>query len=1507
MSDDLHAKLIIDMTSALQSVDQLGSKLENVLKPKTGGGGTFGNEFKQSLAFIRAEAVKLGRDMDVVNAKFGVNSKESQALAASIRTTAGAFAQKNTALRALSDQYRNGEISMTQFKTGVINVQSAISNLNNKLSGATPIRVMQKDIQGLQSSMSNLVSTALPQFGRLFGVLGSIKNIMKDGFGGGNAVYSLAPDAVSSEYLQKLVASRAAVAAMGGEMIATAPAFGVFAGAAAAATGALVLLGTAIAGVATANAAIKTGAEFEQMEFQMTALINASTKFKDETTGNFVGMQKNLELSLQQSKSIIQKFVEDAPKLAGTNLKELAETASVTLGRLAASGITDPQEQARLIESMTVAIKTVTAGQQNAGVQLAQESRALLAGEFKATNTLINQLASNVGGQDQFKKLFEEAKKAGQLGQFLEAQLKPYLAAANFASASFSNLNEILTDFVTNTLKSISDNGAFDAAKAAFKGLLSPVIEFGDPSKFGSVKQNILDLAASIGQNLGVAIQSLAPLLPAITTLLLTLATGLNGVLAASQPLIEVFAFVATALINLTTTGLQFIGGVLQPLGDAFLILSQIILNEALIPIMDGFREFLMVGQSTSLETASSWQILGDVMALFSQAALLMVSDYSAGMQMLQSVTAAAGSAIASIFNQMAASVLNSIADMVSKAGQMIASLAGPLGGIVSAMGGKLAGGIKGMAGKLSANAGNLKASALNSIAKAKSFKIPAKSKPLPVSGFKGFGAPAVNEAGGGKKGGGGRDKSAAAAKEAARDQERLDKSKEQLAVSREMAATDERINKIKETQGQLNSALASQELGIEAKKDRLQKEERGLSLERKKLDLAFETGRITEGQRLEADKQIQIKKVEIDYQQQLATIELKRLDLQKEFVNVESDRLQKTEELKEARSKLETINAQIAAAKTAESGNTDKAKTLDLQQNVVELEKSAVDAKAAVDRLLSGNKQSENAGNDKVAKIRSEIESLTKTANDTKRQALEEVEIDFQLQKRNANTFGNIVRDAGKGFVTDIAQGMKAGDGFLGAVIAAGEKFISVISDNLINIGIDKLFKNGNPFAGLGGGDQVGGAMQGVAGAVGNAGKKGGGLLSKFAGLGALAGPMGALVGVGVAAVGAIGGGLLSKFKKKKADKREARKLREENMKWLEEFRAAEYVENIRRNLESYFKNLDKALSEFDRKISKLNVNGSTFDAQKAINTTQEKIGLMNKAIEQTVNNTNQQIAVFANEANNLNNQLLNKRGRWKQAEWDKWKRIIEIRERLIPEIQRASADQIDDLIQQQKDLNNEIEDFVEQQKQLTVDIRKEAEIARAGLAFGDDAEGLMSELITFKDKVREMLLSGMDINSVISILDNERRKLDQSMESKGNELRDSILEAQKELADTILGINDEMLGVLDEGRGTGFLKATNQDKIDQLAEKLKAAREGSGTDLNKLKLDEVAFKAQADYFVNALDGGISKVFSDVKQGLSELSGITVTVNDPKFIASEVERIWQQKQKMPSFIGRVI
>jgi len=1495
----LHARLIIDMTSALQAVDQLGSKLENVLKPKSGGG-TFGNEFKQSLAFIRAEAVKLGRDMDVVNAKFGVNSKESQALAASIRSTAGAFAQKNTALRALSDQYRNGEISMTQFRTGVINVQSAISNLNNKLSGATPIRAMQKDIQGLQGSMSNLVSTALPQFGRLFGVLGSIKNIMKDGFGGGQAVYSLAPDAVSSDYLQKLVANRAAVAAMGGEMIATAPAFSVFAGAAAAATGALVLLGTAIAGVATANAAIKTGAEFEQMEFQMTALINASTKFKDETTGNFVGMQKNLELSLQQSKSIIQKFVEDAPKLAGTNLKELTETASVTLGRLAGVGITDPQEQARLIESMTVAIKTVTAGQQNAGVQLAQESRALLAGEFKATNTLINQLATNVGGQDQFKKLFEEAKKAGKLGEFLETQLKPYLAAANFASASFSNLNEILNDFVTNTLKSISDNGVFDAAKEAFKGLLSPVIEFGDPSKFGSVKQNILDLAASIGQNLGVAIQSLAPLLPAITTLLLTLATGLNGVLAASQPLIEVFAFVATALINLTTTGLQFIGGVLQPLGDAFLILSQIILNEALIPIMDGFREFLMVGQSTSLETASSWQMLGDIMALFSQAALLMVSDYSAGMQMLQSVTAAAGSAIASIFNQMAASVLNSIADMVSKAGQMIASLAGPLGGIVSAMGGKLAGGIKGMAGKLSANAGNLKASALNSIAKAKSFKIPTKSKPLPVSGFKGVGAPQAPEKE--KKGEKGKKPY-----DPMTDQERLDKSKAQLEIARQMAATDERINKIKETQSQLNSVLASQELGIEAKKDRLQKEERGLSLERKKLDLAFETGRITEVQRLEADKQIQIKKVEIDYQQQLATIELKRLDLQKEFVNVESDRLQKAEELKEGRSKLETINAQIAAAKNIEAGNTDKTKTLDLQQNVLELEKSAVDAKAAVDRLLSGNKQSENAGNDRVAKIRSEIESLTQTANDTKRQALEEVEIDFQLQKRNANTFGNIVRDAGKGFVTDIAQGMKAGDGFLGAVIAAGEKFISVISDNLINIGIDKLFKNGNPFAGLGGGDQVGGAMQGVAGAVGNAGKKGGGLLSKFAGLGALAGPMGALVGVGVAAVGAIGGGLLSKFKKKKADKREARKLREENMKWLEEFRAAEYVENIRRNLESYFKNLDKALSEFDRKISKLNVNGSTFDAQKAINTTQEKIGLMNKAIEQTVNNTNQQIAVFANEANNLNNQLLNKRGRWKQAEWDKWKRIIEIRERLIPEIQRASADQIDDLIQQQKDLNNEIEDFVEQQKQLTVDIRKEAEIARAGLAFGDDAEGLMSELITFKDKVREMLLSGMDIDSVTSILDNERRKLDQSMESKGAELRDSILDAQKDLADTILGINDEMLGVLDEGRGTGFLKATNQDKIDQLAEKLKAAREGSGTDLNKLKLDEVAFKAQADYFVNALDGGISKVFSDVKQGLSELSGITVTVNDPKFIASEVERIWQQKQKMPSFIGRVI
>ena len=619
---------------------------------------------------------------------------------------------------------------------------------------------------------------------------------------------------------------------------------------------------------------------------------------------------------------------------------------------------------------------------------------------------------------------------------------------------------------------------------------------------------------------------------------------------------------------------------------------------------------------------------------------------------------------------------------------------------------------------------------------------------------------------------------------------------------------------------------------------------------------------------------------------------------------------MQRAEGISEANSKLETVNKQIAAQKALNDelvrteGESDQAYELRAEQNtkkITELEKAAVQAKSSVDNLLSGDKQANTGAEERIEKIKSEIQSLSQVANDTRKQALEEVNIDATLNKRNANTFSNSVRDAGKNFVLDIAQGMKSGDGFLGAVISAGERFVSTISDNMINLGVEKMFKGGNPFAGFMNG---GGGAQGAPGQPG--GKGVGGLLSKIGSLGALGGPMGAVIGAGVAAVGAVAGGLMARFKKKKEEQKQLKQLMAENMKWLDEFRFATYIENIKRDLDNYFKNLDRELARVDKRIAKLNTEGSSFDASKAIRETEGKLEMLNKAIATTVSNNNSQIAAFANEANQIEGQLRGRR-KWKAADWDKWKRLVEIREKIIPEIQRASADQVDELMQQQIELNDELADFVEQQKNLIVSIGKEASVASAGLAFGDDGESLMSEIIGFQERVRDLLLTGLDPAGVNTIIENEKRKLDQTMQEQASEFADALKDAQQSLADEILGINDEMLGVLDEGRSGGFLKATNQDKINQLADKLKTAREGGQSELSKLNLDEEAFKKRSEFMVGSLNTGIQKVFDDVKQGLSEISNIQVVVNDPKFIAAEVERIWKEKQQVPSFLTRAI
>jgi len=272
------------------------------------------------------------------------------------------------------------------------------------------------------------------------------------------------------------------------------------AGLAAGLTGIVMAAGLA-SGALLGMTAVNTGKKFEDMEYQMSTLINMSTKFHDKLNKP-VSVQKNLEISLSKARNLIKEFVKDAPTLAGTGLEELSQTASVTLGSLTRGGVKEVKQQAQVIEGITVAVKSILKGVPNVGMQLAQESRALISGETKANATVANQVANAYkGGVTEYKKAFKEAVKKGELGKFLVDVLAPFKASANFASETLDNYNEMWGDFWTNLNRTMADNigegenlteGLYQTYKKSVRRILGLFVEM------SGAKEDLIKEAAAL-------------------------------------------------------------------------------------------------------------------------------------------------------------------------------------------------------------------------------------------------------------------------------------------------------------------------------------------------------------------------------------------------------------------------------------------------------------------------------------------------------------------------------------------------------------------------------------------------------------------------------------------------------------------------------------------------------------------------------------------------------------------------------------------------------------------------------------------------------------------------------------------------------------------------------------------------------------------------------------------------------------------------------------------------
>lgn len=257
--------------------------------------------------------------------------------------------------------------------------------------------------------------------------------------------------------------------------------FAVTAGTAAVALGGLAL---AVGGVShqigVFKEAMAAGEELESLQNQMGALINTTVKYKDTSNNAFVSSARNMELAFEQGKQLVAQFKKDAPALAGASLQELTQSATFSLAQIQQLGggnYISIDKQAKLIESLTVATKTLTKGQAN---QLPSEIRALLSGRMDRRATLAMTLADASGGAKAFTAELAKMKKEGKAVEWLTQKLEPLRIAATFATKSMSNLREIVADFKFNFSTAVAGEGAFESWKLAVRGLYSAFVDFRD-------------------------------------------------------------------------------------------------------------------------------------------------------------------------------------------------------------------------------------------------------------------------------------------------------------------------------------------------------------------------------------------------------------------------------------------------------------------------------------------------------------------------------------------------------------------------------------------------------------------------------------------------------------------------------------------------------------------------------------------------------------------------------------------------------------------------------------------------------------------------------------------------------------------------------------------------------------------------------------------------------------------------------------------------------------------
>jgi phage host-nuclease inhibitor protein Gam len=454
----------------------------------------------------------------------------------------------------------------------------------------------------------------------------------------------------------------------------------------------------------------------------------------------------------------------------------------------------------------------------------------------------------------------------------------------------------------------------------------------------------------------------------------------------------------------------------------------------------------------------------------------------------------------------------------------------------------------------------------------------------------------------------------------------------------------------------------------------------------------------------------------------------------------------------------------------------------------------------------------------------------------------------------------------------------------------------------------------------------QIGSAISGIGGAVGSGLMMTGNPIAMGAG---------AIISIGSALIGGIFG---SRAKKKK---KAIAKAKEDIKNSINALNIT--LENISLELEKVIIGFSDIIDGANREISKLDLSKSIWTIQKAINKTLG--GSIRKVDEELVSSLEKQRADLASKFSKEADEKL-------RIELEKAKKgvitptgILDALEaqrdalaeatqkqldavggtidyfnsktgakyggsmygEAIPELKKkideikANFEKSDKEIKKNiADYQDKIQEWMKAQRDLLFNFNREVDREFTVETFGSAGGDIYDQIMAFNDKVVDLLGSGFDPDKVTYIIQRQAIQLQ-------NNLKEKVKQLHNDFAERLIGLQDELFDVLTEGRATGQIQKTQQDKlqdirrrIDELyAEQQATANSelaGFGTNLSD------ANKA-LEYFTNQINENYLEALQNAKSGLTAQEQIQINVYDPAEIARIVEEKLRNNSSLPSFL----